>query len=343
MTTVIKHATAADLLSALPALLGSVPRNSVVLLGFRGKRTHATLRFDLPSRGFTRFASTAVGTFCKIPEVDGVVPVICTDAPFRVPSDLLAVLLRRFEQAGFEIKDALLVGRDGWGSHFDPDLPPSGRPLGEIEVLEPAPSLSARVPRADELACRRMATELDRLQKLIDDPDAGGDDLEVLADLPFFAENALEWRAAEVTSRGPLLLFALIGPPARDLVMLQWAFGIELGDALWSPESHPNVDAHAAELILGHRPRPSTARVEAAMTLLTTLISRADDRHRVAPLCMLAWLNWALGRGSVAGIRIDEARSIDPAYSMGQLLGTLFSSGVLPEWLFSSPQIAAHS
>ncbi|MBX3098448.1 MAG: DUF4192 domain-containing protein [Salinibacterium sp.] len=354
MTTVIRNASAADLLANLPALAGTTPRNSLVLLGFRGKRTHATLRFDLPSRGYGRFASTVIGLFCKIPEVDGVVPVICTDAPFASDRDLLSLLLRRFEQAGFGVKDALIVGCDGWGSYFDPDVPPAGRPLGEIEPQHRAPTVPARVPSADELTCRRMTVELARLYRLAEGEEVDSieaeetDELDELADLPFLAENALAWDAADITSSGALLLFALKGPPVRDLVMLQWAFGLELGDAMWSADTcfgmearktYANVDVQAADLMMGHGPRPSTERVEAAIALLTTLISRSDDTHRKAPLCMLAWLNWALGRGSVAGIHIDEVRAIDPEYSMGELLNTLFSRGELPEWLFTSPQI----
>ena len=361
MTTEIKNASAADLLSNLPALAGTTPRNSLVLLGFRGNRTHATLRFDLPSRGYGRFASTVIGTFCKIPDVDGVIPVICTDAPFGSHGDLLSVLLRRFEQAGFDVKDALIVGCDGWGSHFDPDVPSGGRALSEIAAHHPAPALPARVPPADEVACRRMTVDLARLYRLaaredVDSRDSDEtdelDELADLADLPFLAENALAWESSDIASRGALLVFALKGPPVRDLVMLQWAFGLDLGDAMWSADTchgmearktYPNVDAQAAELMMGHGPRPSTERIEAAIALLTTLISRTDDTHRKAPLCMLAWLNWALGRGSAAGIHIDEVLAIDSKYGMGELLDTLFSSGTLPEWLFISPQISQTS
>jgi hypothetical protein len=52
---------------------------------------------------------------------------------------------------------------------------------------------------------------------------------------------------------------------------------------------------------------------------------------------MLAWLNWARGRGSAAGAHIDEARSIAPEYSMGELLDSMFSSGMVPEWIFTAP------
>lgn len=349
MTTVIRKATSADLLAALPALVGRDPRQSVVLIGFRGKRTHAALRFDLPKAGPKRFTATAVGMFCKVPGVEDVVPVICSEDPLGTHHELMETLVRRFRQAGFAVRDALVVASDGWGSHFDPD----GRvhPLVEIEeaaarlALAPPAPLPERVPPADELSRRRMRDELARLRMLVAEH-GSLEALEPLADLPFFAEGALEWSDAELSERGALLLLALQGPPARDLVMLQWAFGLDLGDAMWSGDTcagiearkvYPDADSVAADLMLGRGPSPDADRIERASSLLTTLISRADDADRSAPLCMLAWLAWARGRGSAAGVHIDEVRAISPDYSMGRLLATLFSTGAMPEWIFTAP------
>lgn len=356
MTTVIRKASSADLLAALPALVGRAPRQSVVLIAFRGKRTHAALRFDLPRAGFARFTSTAVGMFCKIEGAEDVVPVICSDDAVITHDELMTVVVRRFRHAGFAVRDALVMGSDGWGSHFDPDR--RVHPLAEIAdaaerlALEPNAPLPERVPRADDLSCRRMRDELAQFRMLVaGDGECEPDDLGALdpiADLPFFAEGAMTWTDAELAGRGALLLFALQGPPARDLVMLQWAFGLDLGDAMWSADTcfgiearkvYTNVDELAAELMLGRGPSPDVARIEAAIALLTTLISRADDVDRPAPLCMLAWLTWALGRGSDAGTHVDEVRAIAPDYSMGQLLHTMFRVGTMPDWVFSSPQI----
>lgn len=348
MTTVIKNATSAELLAALPALTGRVPSKSLVLLAFRGKRTHAALRFDIPHAGVKRFAATAVGTFCKIEGADDVVPVIYADEPVGAHGELMETLVRRFRQAGFRVRDALAVGSDGWGSHLDPDR--VILPLADIEEaasrldLEPQADVPARVPRADEVACGRMSDELERLRMLA----ADGEDLEAfdpIADLPLFAEGALEWDHSQLRERGALLLFALQGPPLRDLVMLQWAFGLELGDAMRHADTRTeaggidsDIDALAAELMLGRGPAPDAARVERAISLLTALISLATDADRPAPLCMLAWLTWARGRGSVAGAHVREVLAIDPEYSMGGLLGSMFGAGMLPEWIFREPR-----
>jgi hypothetical protein len=90
-------------------------------------------------------------------------------------------------------------------------------------------------------------------------------------------------------------------------------------------------------LMLGQGPRPDPDRIERGIKLLRTVVSRAEDVERLAPLCMLAWLNWALGRGTRAGHYIDEARAIDPSYGMAELLDTMLSNGMMPEWAFAVP------
>jgi|GEM_PF-295430 len=48
MTTIVHATGAAELLAAIPVLTGFTPRDSLVLLPFRGSRTAGALRFDLP-------------------------------------------------------------------------------------------------------------------------------------------------------------------------------------------------------------------------------------------------------------------------------------------------------
>lgn len=75
----------------------------------------------------------------------------------------------------------------------------------------------------------------------------------------------------------------------------------------------------------------------AAIRLLARLVALAGKNARPAPLCMLAWLNWALGRGSIGGRYVDAALAIDPDYGMAQVLNAMLGSGLLPEWAFAKP------
>ena len=132
--------------------------------------------------------------------------------------------------------------------------------------------------------------------------------------------------------------------------MLQWVAGLAVGDQIWddgaagndvpddgpsgSPADHSR-DVDLGDLMMGIAPRPDPVRIHAGIALLLTLVAQLADKDRPPLLCMLAWLNWALGRGTHAGRHLDEALSIDPSYSMAQLLDTMLGNGMLPEWAFS--------
>lgn len=201
----------------------------------------------------------------------------------------------------------------------------------------------------------RFSAELDALE----------DEVGPLFDLVTMTEQSLSWNLETPDAlRAAVMLFMLQGPPNRDQAMLQFAFGAEIGaeaeetnlryaamqrgtgksmDEIVIAEMHSraghDTDAHyIGEMMMGQTTqRPQVNRVNTAIELLKTLVALAPRPNRPAPLCMLAWLSWSLGRGSVAGRFIDDALAIDEHYGMAQLLATLLGTGMLPEWAFAVP------
>ena len=189
------------------------------------------------------------------------------------------------------------------------------------------------------------------------------------------AEVCLDWNPDELKYDEAAALLLLVQSPAtRDQMMLQFAFGREQGieasllnqhyaaiqratgqsmddivkaeieqwaEITGSPSDAPDGDPRSApdfgaDLILGITDaRPDPARIERALSLLKMVVALAPKAARPAPLCILAWLSWALGRGSVGGIFLDRALAIDPNYGMALLLSTVLASGHLPEWAFA--------
>lgn len=391
--TIVKTKEAHDFLALVPQLAGFQPERSVVLVAFRGNRTCGALRFNLPEPDLARtvlrrVATTLVGTLCKIEGVDAVVPVLYTDERFAeapgIPGERFAEILgRRAELSGFLVRDSLCVAADGWGSYLDPACPAGGRPLSEIAESpvnrdlppEARRELGHLVSRADlpkvDLALReRCARRLTRYEclgsQVPDAPDLPelvamvGDILDPVST----TEAALELDPSALEAEeAATLLFLLKSPARRDQVMLQIAFGEEIGRmthelneryAAIQRETGRSMDdivaeeqagsgatrglAQTGDLMLGSvSQRPDPERIERGIDLLKTLVALAPKRVRPAPLCMLAWLSWALGRSSVAGIFIDQALAIDPEYGMARLLLTVVSAGHLPEWAFAVP------
>jgi len=396
MTTVVKTHHAEDFLALVPQLAGFHPRNSVVLVAFRGSRTCAALRFDIPVRvtssQFPSVAGRLVGMLCKVKGADAVVPVVYTDDGFGAAGEIphrefVDTLLSGAMKAGFLVRDAFCVAPNGWGSYLDEGCPPTGRPLARI-ALSPVHEAvhasggrtlgevddGADLPQVDlvtvERIARRLAlyrSEADRRRcdstSLISDgfaatepaddsravveaaePDASPgmapDDVTLFDDLPQFAEDVLRHDPecideATVT----ILILCLSSPPLRDAVMLQWAFGIEVGERALEEnarylEGGDVFGLSVAPLMWGDGPRPDVARVTRAIPLLKCTAARAPRSMRPPLLCMLAWLNWALGRSSLASRFLTVTEQIDPEYGLAEVLRSMLDAGHLPEWAF---------
>ncbi|GAA1802975.1 DUF4192 family protein [Agromyces neolithicus] len=388
MTTIIRAASAHDFLALVPSLAGFQPRRSLVCVAFDGNRTVGVLRHDLPVRARDNAAlvSVAVGTLCRMPGVDAVVPVLYTDRSFGsargIPERRLAEqFIRRAEQAGFVVRDALCRAADAWGSYLDRATPASGHPLAMIdenpvtdhapdaaEVLD-GPDSVAALPAPDGRAAVRIAEALGRFA----DAEPGdavferlGDDIDPVE----LVESLMSGEpASQPVVRLAWFLHLAARPAFRDGMMLQFAFGPVVGaaahdDAIASAEraeasgesidelvrrevadgEHDEVTDLLSRLMLGQSTlRPERTRVERALALLRPLIANAPVAARVGPLCIAAWLAWSLGRGSAAGAFIDRAIELDPAHPMAGLLATFIGSGALPEWAFVRPASDAAS
>jgi len=366
MQTIVKAPTQPDFLAMVPQLVGVEIHDSLVLVGFRGKRTHAAIRFGLPSAGSSRdvmkkFATTMVGTFCKIPTLDGVAVVICTSESFGQSStapysELGKLVAERLDRGGFEVKDALCQASDGWASYFEKVVPPGGHSLAEIDSSPVFDGVTdgalrqvrprkgeARIPDASDDEQERMRAIMADLRLASAAEVASGSidpRLAPMNDVPVFVEAALTWDDAEIAEFGPLLMLLVSMPNMRDQCMLQWASTAQTGDLLfdWAVAgpagTAPELDKLLGGLMLGEGPRPAPERIEAGIALLLKLVPLLVGADRLAPLCMLTWLNWALGRGSIAGIYLDEAMAIDNAYGMVEVLAMILQNGVLPEWAF---------
>ena len=278
----------------------------------------------------------------------------------------------RLEFSGFLVRDALCVAADGWGSYLDPDCPPGGRPLDAIarsRVFDDLPpdqrgplegvADRAALPAAGLLECERVAILLRRFRAVIDRDPTGqapcfdppgrvhpavraiGAPWPRSSDIPLTLERILR---NEPTSLDPVVAAFVItmvrSPAMRDVVMLQWAFDLATGERVLSDARRfaagaPADELDSAVLMLGQGPRPDPARVETAITLLKRVAALAPARDRPPVLCMLAWLNWALGRSSVANAFVCAAEDIDADYGLAEVMRVVLERGMLPEWAFA--------
>ncbi|WP_104083977.1 DUF4192 domain-containing protein [Cryobacterium sp. Y11] len=288
------------------------------------------------------------------------------------------ILNRRLELSGFLLRDSLCVAADAWGSYLDPECPAGGHPLSDIAASPvneqpatfPERPLGTLQNGADPVGVNlaskeRLARIYRRYRHLLaraENAPTLFPTLGVLLDPVAIAEAALTWSTPPTEDDAAALLVLVQSPPNRDQIMVQFAFGREEGVraqeinqhyALLQHETGRSLDdivtdeinlgdpgaQHTSDIMIGlRRDRPDVDRIRIAITLLRTVVAMAPRSARPAPLCMLAWLSWALGSGSVAGFFVDQALAIDSRYSMANLLQLLFASGHLPEWAFAVPR-----
>lgn len=191
---VLRCTTPADILSALPRLLGFDPEDSLIVLRFSGTRSVEAARIDLPRvpgpestaqvLGLLRSAlqslteSAARSGDPTPPRITGLGIAVVTSVRFgrsRVPpwTELAAHIATDCREAGIALTVSCCRAADGWADYRDADaVPVGGRPLAELAATplaleaalrdSPVPTQAeyGSLPEPDPHRCALLATEL---------------------------------------------------------------------------------------------------------------------------------------------------------------------------------------
>ncbi len=271
MTTIVHASGAAELLAAIPVLTGFRPRDSLVLLPFRGSRTAGALRFDLPAPSgegagpsAEEFAATAVGLACRVPDTDAVAIAVYADpalradaggtpaAPGRPAAELVTELMQRAEACGLRIVEALHVGADEWSDYRDPSAEP--HPLADVPPAPEVPGFAGpapdqlggtELPAPGLLETESVGRALLAVERVLGPagparkPPDGSAPIDpraheavlMLDDLPSFLEESLNAPETLSPFATAALIWILNRPALRDVALVQWARSIDHGDA----------------------------------------------------------------------------------------------------------------
>lgn len=366
MTTVLRATDSAGFLGIVPSLAGFTPRNSIVMLPFRGSRTDGAMRVDLPhvDADLEAYADAAVGLLARVTDTDAVAVVVYTDDEVNPTRDGLVLphavavdeLLGCAEDVGLRVVDALCVTPSGWSSYLDeaPDL----QPLTQITCPPDAPSATdisgdqftgAELPLVDFAEKERVSRAGLELAALLGPDGKGrltGDEnpqliaaLVVLEDVPAFFESVLATPDSLPPFATAALLWCLEQPLLRDVAIAQWATDLPGGVRALAAQtafaaSGEMIPDELGQVFLGRGPVPDLDRLRLALAVVREAAARAPRASRPAPLTTAAWLSWALGRATHAGHYLGMAREIDPHYSFATLMETMLHTAVLPEWAF---------
>lgn len=317
----------ADLLQAVPYLLGFHPQSSLVIVGLDQNRLVVTVRLDLTDLDARDVIGGAITAMHRGGATD-LVAAVYDCAPGRgarpLPWDAaVAMLVDEAARIGCEVIDALFVAGDRWWSYSCTDpvcCPADGRRLPDgVSAFSAAATYAGMVALPDRAA---LAAVLDPL------PDTDRDRLgPLLAEHEHAAVRAvLDGHAARHDRSVKRALFAAArhsDAPTDPSEPFELAddevarFGVALSapgvrDSLWMAADGRRLDGRVLWLDLARRlPTPYDA----------------------APLFLYGWCSWRAGNGALAGIAAERAVSSDPGYSAADLLRAALARGLDPRRL----------
>jgi hypothetical protein len=308
----------AEVVAAIPHLLGFVPDESVVALSLRETgRIGLSIRLDLGDESCDGEIAGILATRMRQDGADAVIVAVFTAAP-----DVGADLPRRGlvdaidDALPVRLRDALLVRDDRWWSYLCADAdccPVEGRPVDTTStgaaalaavhafqgraVLPDRESVVASLRPVQGIAAVSMGQAIDRAAAA-------------------FAGDGPSFVAAARTHTHALLDRYAV-PPARltddeAATVVVAAHDIELRDEMigWTAERHDPMHG-----------------------LLRDLVRRAQPPLD-APVCtVLAWLAYSDGDGLVAATALGRALRSDPCYRLAGMLATALAAQVHPREL----------
>ncbi|MDI2128669.1 DUF4192 domain-containing protein [Yinghuangia seranimata] len=326
--TVINVSTPADLIEAVPYLLGAQPTNSLVMVGIQpgpNGRVAPVLRVDLPNR--TRFAQAAerfTGVLMRHGAVAASLIVHADAAPpegdardyYRPLYRAIGAVSRR---EGLRLFEAVCVADGRFWSYLCEGFsccPEEGRPVpagGDSVVAAAAVSvgLPPPVPLAD-LAERIRPPEGD----------------EQAAVEAAFRECRARLRARAHEDHG-----AVAGLRHESIALLQAARSrFRKGD-------RELTSAEAARLVCGmhdlqvrdHAMSWQDDRGGGLLALWTGLARLSPAPDSAVPLTLAAWIAWTTEQPAFARVAVNRALYDDPDYTMAGLLRTAVNSSLSPE------------
>jgi hypothetical protein len=329
--------TDADILAAIPFLIGFTPTNSLVVLGVSGKRLVLTTRVDLPPaqqlptaavdsvNRIAHHVATAAETAFLVGfgEHDRVAPLM--DAALAALQLRLVPVRRTLRLTG----DRMFCHLDDGcmplsGVPFDPDASPAPA----AAVLEGLVALSDRDALVQQLAS------------------VGGHERQAMDDATRRAITRLR-RIASTTDRdGALPADDAAGRVASAVSHLgatavQQAFTVAAAG-----QRLPDTEAAWITVLLAIMPVRDyawehTNDSDNHVRLWTDLTRRARPDLAAGPACLLAYCAALRGNGALADIAAHRALDADPSYSMARILLQAVRSGVPPHVFRDAANFAA--
>jgi hypothetical protein len=317
----------ADVLCAIPYLLGYHPSESAVVIGLRGKQLHLTLRLDLPEPQANDIAQSAEAFRQAMAHnrVDGVV-LVGYGADERV-RPLLRALRRACERGHIRVAESLRAFEGRYWSYLCRNprcCSPAGTPYDTTTGVVAAQAIVAGQTALPDFAA--YAAQLESAP-WTDEADAAAD--RAVARMVALTSEATSKRDAEkrLIAAGEPALAGAIEQVRRGMTLsddeVAWlailTISILVRDVFWSK-------------ISGRHERKRLHR-----DLWLQVMRRCDETLRPGVGSLFAFASWQCGDSKLAALALERVLAVDPDYSMAHLLEQALARGVPPTAMGNPP------
>ncbi|MBM0261068.1 DUF4192 domain-containing protein [Micromonospora sp. 4G55] len=321
-------ASPADLLTAVPYLLGFHPTDSLVLVGIAGPRVVVASRADLPAPGdVTEWAEQIEPSQLRLLDNAAATRAITIGyGPAAAVTPVMDTFTPRLTAAGLDVLDALRVTDGRYFSYLCQDpacCPADGMPFdphrSDVTMHAIVAGCHALPDRAALVASIAPATGLTR------------------ATITRATARARARRRAITTSQGP------------DRVIRAGEDAVRAAFARYADEQVLTDDELAWLTVLLPILAVRDAAWQATDSLPWHTALWADVTRRVhpplaaPPATLLAFAAWRRGEGALASVALDRALTADPTYSLAQLIDQALRAGLPPSVLDGWPDLDSHT
>jgi hypothetical protein len=312
MRTSLRLRSPADVVVAIPYLIGFHPSESVVVLGCGGETGTYAIRLDLTAK------DALVEHVAALVARRGSADVILAGYG---PGDRVTTVVERVRdhltRHGVRLREALRVEAGRFWSYLCADpicCPPEGTWVD-----------TSAGPVAAEATAGGLVALPDRreLERMIEP--SRGEGMRQATEraerrLATWAQIAVNAVPSRMIDEGVPLVLSLIdraraglSPPTDEEAAWLGVLltSLRVRDEAWVRMDEESLTVH--------------------MHLWRNILRRVAPPYAAAPACLLAFAAWRAGEGALANIALDRALAADPYYSMARLLHELFISG-LPPW-----------
>jgi Domain of unknown function (DUF4192) len=325
----VKLRSPADIIDAVPYLVGFEPHESLVVLSLRGPRSRLglTARVDLPAaNSATACARDFVGYLKRDGAARAIIVIYPPSGGILHPSvkPLANALTKHLARARIEVSEVLCVCDGRWWSLQCADAeccPPSGTLIARDTTSELAAAmtvegrvvmgsreeLAAMLDPVGGLAATAMAHAIPRVDEEFAARVVAGHKRQVVAESIALFRTAVHRREVDASGLVASGSELTVDEAARLIVALD-SFAVRDEVLTWYEGDWG----------------------EATRVLLMELARRSVLPLQAAALTVLGWVCYLQGEGVLAGIAIDRALTVDPEYSLAVLLDQVLSGAVNP-------------